>query len=99
MSAKLVLKWKKSDSITQCLKDLHWLPINKFQRIQNMSAKLVMKWKKNDGATQCLKDLHWLPIKERIIFQMLTLTYKCLHGQAPEYLKKPTDTAPKQNDN
>ena len=27
MSAKLVLQHKKSNSATQCLKDLHWLPI------------------------------------------------------------------------
>ena len=73
-----------------CNSILYGLPdcdINKFQRIQNMSAKLVLKCKKSDSATQCLKDLHWLPIRERIIFKMLTLTYKCLHGQAPHHLK------------
>ena len=52
-----------------------------------MNANLVLKCKKSDSATQCLKDLHWLPIRERIIFKMQTLTYKCLHGQEPEYLK------------
>ena len=55
--------------------------------MQNMSAKLVLKCHRSDSATQCLKDLHWLPIRERIIFKMLTLTYKCLHGEAPDYLK------------
>ena len=40
-----------------------------------------------DSATQCLKDPHWLPIRERINFKILILTYKCMHGQAPEHLK------------
>ena len=61
--------------------------INKFQWIQNMSAKLVLKCNKSDSATQCLRDFHWLPIRERIIFKMLTLTYKCLHTEAPVHLK------------
>ena len=52
-----------------------------------MSAKLVLKCNKSDSATQCLRDFYWLPIRERIIFKMLTLTYKCLHGEAPDYLK------------
>ena len=73
-----------------CNSILYGLPdcdINTFKRIQNMSAKLVLQCKKSDSATQCLKDLHWLPIRERIIFKILILTYKCMHGQAPEYLK------------
>ena len=53
-----------------------------------MSAKLVLKWNKSDSGTQYLKDLHWLPIRERIIFKMLTLTYKCLHSEAPTQLPK-----------
>ena len=52
-----------------------------------MNEKLVLKHNKSDNATQCLKDLHWLHIRKRIIFKMVTLTYKCLHGEAPDYLK------------
>ena len=52
-----------------------------------MSAKLVLKHNKSDNATQCLRDLHWLHIRVRIIFKMLTLTYNCLNGEAPDYLK------------
>ena len=33
-----------------------------------------------------IKDLHWLPVKQRVQFKSLTLTYKCLHKQAPTYL-------------
>ena len=35
-----------------------------------------------------LKDLHWLPIKERIDFKILCMTFKCLNGLAPPYLKE-----------
>ena len=73
-----------------CYSILYGLPdcdISKFQRIQNLSPKLVLKCKKNDSATQCLNELHCLPIRERIIFKMLTLTNKCLHGEGPNYPK------------
>ena len=61
--------------------------INKLQRIQNMTAKLVTNSKKYDSAKKALKDLHWLPIRQRIIYKILTLTFKCLSGDAPLYLQ------------
>ena len=69
---------------------LYGLPaitINKLQQIQNMCAWLVLWRPKGTSITQCLKDLHWLPICQRIEFKILTLTYKCLNKQAPEYLQ------------
>ena len=30
--------------------------------------------------------LHWIPIKSRIVFKILLLTFKILHGTAPTYL-------------
>ena len=75
------------DYCKSILYDLPDCDTNMFQRIQNMSAKLVLKCNKSDGATQCLKEVHGLPIRGRIIFKMLTLTSKCLHGEAPDYLK------------
>lgn len=35
-----------------------------------------------------LKQLHILPIKYRIEFKIALLTHKCLHGNAPDYLKE-----------
>ena len=32
-----------------------------------------------------MRDLHWLPIKARINFKVLHLTFKALHGLAPQY--------------
>ena len=35
-----------------------------------------------------LKRLHILPVKFRIEFKIALLTHKCLHGNAPAYLRK-----------
>ena len=61
--------------------------MNQLQRVQNIAAKVVLNKKHRDSATMCLKKLHWLPIRFRVKFKILCLVYKCLHGNAPEYLK------------
>jgi len=32
------------------------------------------------------RSLHWLPVRQRIIFKIATLMYRCLNGLAPSYL-------------
>ena len=39
-----------------------------------------------ESSTCCLRNLHWLPIRARIEHKLLTMTYKCLSGEAPDYL-------------
>jgi len=36
-------------------------------------------------ATLC-DDLHWLLIRQRIVYKICTIVYKCVHGTAPSYL-------------
>lgn len=60
--------------------------VQKLQRVQNAAARLISKRKKRESVDDVLKDLHWLPVEQRIIFKLLTLTYKILHGLAPECL-------------
>jgi len=31
-------------------------------------------------------DLHWLPIEQRVDCKVGVITYRCMHGTAPEYL-------------
>lgn len=72
-----------------CNSLLYGLPdceIKKLQRIQNMAAKLVLNKNRLDSSTACLKELHWLPVTLRIQFKILTLVWKCLNGQPPDYL-------------
>ena len=69
---------------------LYGLPdvdIDKLQRIQTMCAKLVLNRKKSDSATEALKELHWIPVRLRITFKLLMVIHRCLHGDAPKYLK------------
>ena len=57
--------------------------ISKLHRIQN-SCHAYTRF--SDHITPVLRDLHWLTVKFRIVYKILLLTYKCLHGLAPEYL-------------
>ena len=52
-----------------------------------MAAKVVLKRGKYTSSKDCLQTLHWLPIRSQIHFKITVLVYKCLHGEAPEYLQ------------
>ena len=60
--------------------------IQKLQVLQNRAARLVYRVGRREHASPLLNQLHWLPIKERILFKILLLVYKCLHNCAPVYL-------------
>lgn len=60
--------------------------IRPMQRLQNTAAKVATGARKYDSATKARIQLHWLPIRQRCIYKMLVITYKALHGMAPEYL-------------
>lgn len=68
---------------------LHRVPdcrIKPLQRVQNIAARVVMRCSKTDDINAVLKSLHWLPVKERILFKILLLVYKCKKNLAPDYL-------------
>lgn len=60
--------------------------LQKLQRLQNTAARLVTGVKKSEHITPILINLHWLPVEQRIIFKLLLVTYKALHGLAPDYI-------------
>ena len=60
--------------------------IQRLQCVQNRVVKLIFKARKRHHVTPLLQHLHWLPVRKRILFKTLTITYKCLHNQAPTYL-------------
>ena len=72
-----------------CNSLLYGLPdslLSRLQRVQNVAARIVTRAKKFDHMQPILRDLHWLPVKYRIVFKVLLLTYRALHGTAPAYL-------------
>ena len=56
----------------------------KLQRVMNASARLVYCAPKWCHITPLLRELHWLPVSNRI--EIILLTFKELHGMAPDYL-------------
>ena len=74
-----------------CNSLLHCIPdsqTSKLQRIQNSAARLVTRSSSRQHITPILRSLHWLPVNERIVFKILLLTHKCIHGSAPAYLRE-----------
>ena len=78
-----------SSCLDYCNSLLYGLPdskLNRLQRMQNIAARIITRTPKSSHITPILKELHWLPIKSRILFKILLLTYRALHGLAPQYL-------------
>ena len=60
--------------------------LQRLQRIQNAAARVIYKKSKYEHVTPLLYELHWLPVSYRILFKLLVLTFKCIHGDAPTSL-------------
>ena len=75
--------------IDYCNSLLHGLPtthINKLQRVQNAAARLICSTPRFSRITPVLYSLHLLPVRFRIVFKILIITFKAIHGQAPDYI-------------
>ena len=60
--------------------------LHKLQRVPNAAARLIFEESKYFHVTPLLKSLHWLPVKYRIIFKVLLITFKTIHGLVPVYI-------------
>ena len=61
--------------------------LTRLQRLQNRAARLIFLVGRDTPSAPLLRRLHWLPIRKRIEFKILTIVYKCVYAQAPEYLQ------------
>ena len=60
--------------------------LSRLQLVQNTAARLLTGTSRFSHITPVLYSLHWLPVKFRIVFKLLTFTFKAIHGLAPAYL-------------
>lgn len=60
--------------------------IKRLQYIQNSAARVLTHTSSRHHITPVLQQLHWLPVQSRIDFKVLILTYKAVHGLAPDYI-------------
>ena len=80
-----------SSRLDYCNSLLYGLPqvqIDKIQRVQNKAARLIFKKPKFCHIIPVLSQLHWLPINYHIEFKILLMTFKAIHGMAPDYICK-----------
>ncbi|XP_028432891.1 uncharacterized protein LOC114554976 [Perca flavescens] len=90
---KLVLALVSS-RLDHCNALLIGIPGKSLQRlkyIQNCAARVLMRVCKFEHITPILHKLHWLPVRFRIEYKICLLTYQCIYGSAPLYLKELTN--------
>jgi len=59
---------------------------NRLKRVQNCAARLVTRTCKREHIIPVLFQLYWLPERFILLYKILFLTFKVLHGTAPVYL-------------
>ena len=60
--------------------------IHRLQLVQNAAARLLTNTYRRSHVTSVLKALHWLPVECRIVFKIVLITFKSLHGLSPKYI-------------
>ena len=86
---KLLVNALVLSRLDYCNSILYGLPkqeLDKLQRIQNTAARLITGTKRHEHIKPALRELHWLPVESRIIFKVLLITFKIIHGLCPAYL-------------
>jgi hypothetical protein len=65
------------------------LPACQYDRLQsvlNAAARSIAGLRCSDHITDTLASFHWLPAPQRVQFKLAVLTFRTLHGLAPDYL-------------
>ena len=56
------------------------------QRIQNAAARIVSGTPIHHHITPVLRELHWLSVEKRVMYKVLLIAFKIIHGPCPSYL-------------
>lgn len=89
-TCKLLVNGLVTSRLDYCNSSLSGVPdflLDRLQSVQNMACRTVLQLRKYDHISKPLMSLHWLKIKERINFKIALLAHKCIHQDAPQYLK------------
>ena len=57
-----------------------------FKEIKTLPHALSLELKRYEHIKPALRELHWLTVESRIIFKVLRITFKIIHGLCPAYL-------------
>ena len=60
--------------------------IKKLQSVLNAAVRFIYNAGRRVEARPLLIRAHILPVRYRIIYKVCLLTYKALHGEAPDYI-------------
>ena len=60
--------------------------VKKLQLAQNFAGRVVFALRTNDHISEGSKSLRWLPIADKLLLNDSLMVYKCLNGQASDYL-------------
>ena len=60
--------------------------INKLQAVQNFACRIVSSACKYDHTSPIRKELNRLPVANQLYYRSATMAFKCMTGDAPEYL-------------
>ena len=86
---KLLVNALVISRLDYCNSILYGLPkreLDKLQRVQNTAARLITGTKQYDHIKPAFQKLYCLPVESRIIFKVILITFKILHGLSPAYL-------------
>ena len=77
--------------INYCNTLLAGLPEKQLCRVQsliNTTARLITGTRKFDHKTLVLKKLHWVKVRDRGVYKILLLIFKCRLGYGPKYISE-----------
>ena len=64
------------------------MPSSQITESPDVAARLIFQESRFCHITPLLKSLHWLPVKYRIVFKIILITFKAIHGLAPAYISE-----------
>jgi hypothetical protein len=76
----------KLDYGNATLIDLPACQYDRLQSVLNAAARSIAGLRRSDHITDTLASFHWLHAPQRVQFKLAVLTFRALHGLAPDYL-------------